>query len=737
MNKKRKLLFILFLLLLFLFQNRGSNAQLQLVYYDSIIIIQNADSLKNAWAGGLNCPQFSEIDLDGDGIKDLVAFERDFYGSVKTYLNNGEPGQVNYTYAPEYQNAFPQMRNWMLLRDYNCDGKEDIFTSVPAGIAVYRNDTEAGSKLQFTKVTSLLQTVGLDGQTPLYVSPPDIPTITDIDNDGDLDILSFNVLGSTIEYHKNFSMENYGNCNQLEFELKNACWGYFSEDGTNNTVTLFDTCEVNVPDPEKSGKHAGSTILALDLNGDNVKDLVLGDISYTNLVMLTNGGTTTASGMIEFDTTFPSNSTKVEINVFPAAYHLDVDNDEIKDLIVAPNNPNTSENNNNIWYYKNEGSNAVPQFSYQQNNFLQDGMIDVGERSFPAFFDENGDGLLDIVIGNFGYYIESGTYSSQLMLLRNIGTSASPSFELIADDYANLSSFGFNGIYPSFGDMDNDGDLDMISGDEEGVMHYFRNDAGAGNPADFTLSQPNYKGIDVGQSAKPQIIDVNRDGLPDLLVGERSGTINYYLNTGTPENAEFNPEPINDFFGQIDVMPECCTGYSAPFMVEDSVGSYMLYVGSEQGKLFLFNEIENQLEEAFNPVDSSYLHGVNICVAGADINNDNKIELLLGEFAGGIRLLKFGIPPGLGIRDFQKEDISISIYPNPADSYLYISITSELKPKRFNVEILNTYGQTVCRYSNLNSREKNYLDLGKLSKGVYFIIVISENGFTSKKLIIQ
>ncbi|MEZ5148263.1 MAG: hypothetical protein R2759_14665 [Bacteroidales bacterium] len=62
----------------------------------------------------------------------------------------------------------------------------------------------------------------------------------------------------------------------------------------------------------------------------------------------------------------------------------------------------------------------------------------------------------------------------------------------------------------------------MITGDEDGLLHYFRNDAAAGEPADFKLTQPNFKGIDVGQSAKPQIIDINRaDGKPDLLVGER------------------------------------------------------------------------------------------------------------------------------------------------------------------------------------------------------------------------
>ena len=59
-------------------------AQIQLVRYDSVAVSDGNEELKNPWAGGLNSPQFSQIDLNGDGIKDLVLFERDFYGVVKT-----------------------------------------------------------------------------------------------------------------------------------------------------------------------------------------------------------------------------------------------------------------------------------------------------------------------------------------------------------------------------------------------------------------------------------------------------------------------------------------------------------------------------------------------------------------------------------------------------------------------------------------------------------------------------
>ena len=578
---------------------------------------------------------------------------------------------------------------------------------------------------------------GLNGPAPVYVSPPDIPSIEDIDNDGDLDILSFNIVGSTVEYHKNLSMELYGNCDELEFELKNACWGYFIEDDNTNEVSLFDTCDVNVSDPEKQERHPGSTLLAIDLSGNGVKDLLIGDINYPNLVKLTNGGTTTGAVMTELETGFPANSEPVNLTMFPAAYQIDADNDGLKDLLVAPNNPNTSENFNNVWFYKNTGDETLPEFEFQQDDFLFGDMIDAGERSYPVFFDENSDGLQDVIIGNFGYFESVGEYSSRLMLLRNTGAATSPAFEVVSDDYADLGKLGFNGIYPAFGDMDNDGDLDMISGDEDGSLHYFRNDGGAGNPADFTLAEAFYFDIDVGQSAKPQILDVNRDGHLDLLVGERSGTVNYFENTGTPEGAVFPENPTVEEFGNVDVMPECCTGYSSPFMTTDSLGNSILYVGSEQGKLYLFNNIDNNLEGTFDAVDSLYLFSINLSISGADIDDDGETEFVSGEFAGGISFLETGDPPSLGINhEARLSKEFFSLYPNPAGDFIWLKSYLPPDQQQFTILISDMMGNLIDEIRLIHNNSLHYIDLKGLPKGIYLLQVqIGKEIFTEKIVI--
>jgi hypothetical protein len=52
--------------------------------------------------------------------------------------------------APEYEALFPDgIYNWMLLRDYNCDGKKDIFTGDVLGMKVYMNTTTSPGRLEW------------------------------------------------------------------------------------------------------------------------------------------------------------------------------------------------------------------------------------------------------------------------------------------------------------------------------------------------------------------------------------------------------------------------------------------------------------------------------------------------------------------------------------------------------------------------------------------------------------
>ena len=116
---KTKFLFI-FSSLLF---NTISFSQINFTRDTTVSVFENSTQLKHAWNGGVNSAQFSEIDLNLDGIKDIIVFDRSG-NKLSPYLNiNGE-----YVFSPQFRNNFPDINYWIILEDYNCDGKNDIFT---------------------------------------------------------------------------------------------------------------------------------------------------------------------------------------------------------------------------------------------------------------------------------------------------------------------------------------------------------------------------------------------------------------------------------------------------------------------------------------------------------------------------------------------------------------------------------------------------------------------------------
>ena len=723
-----KNLFLLFFIICF----TSSFSQMILNRDTSLTITENGIAFNSAFSGGINAGQFSEIDLNLDGTMDLVVFDKSG-NKINPFINDNG----NYIYAPKYRSAFPKAHDWMLLADYNCDGKNDIYTYSSGGMAIYENTST--TNLSFSLITSLVLSNYGSNNLNIYISPVDIPAIADIDYDGDLDILTFSILGGFVEYHKNMAMELTGNCDTVAFEFSESCWGLFYE-GLNSYILNCPNCQCpQITNPNTANlkqKHAGSTLLAIDIDNDNDMDLVLGDVSYNNLNLLINGGDNQNALMVSVDSVFPQNNSSTiatNMHVYPATYYLDVTNDGVKDLIVTTNSQNNSENFESSWLYKNAGQTNNPDFNFVQTNFLQSDMIDLGKSAFPTFYDYNNDSLLDLIVGNYGYHVAYNDPISSLSFFENTGTKDIPKYDLIDRDWQGISNVNLNtnlnipalNISPTFGDLDGDGDKDMLLGDADGELHYFTNQAG-----NFNITAPNYFNIDVGYFSQPQLVDVDRDGLLDIIIGEQDGSINYCPNSGTITNAAF--DTIIKNWGGIDVDTNyIITGYSSPKLI-DSNGVYQLFVGSYTGTIYQFTNIDGNLSGQFLPVNSTAANlwdGGKCAFALADINNDNQPEMILGNLSGGIAYFSsdtlLNDTTTIPTNTQNNKQANFSIYPNPASSKLTIE-SSEIGI----IKIKNLLGKTIYKVRKNNYQHE--INTSNLANGIY---ILQLNGMSSKVLI--
>jgi len=752
MNKTSSCLILIFIML-----NQFISAQARFDRVDSIPVREGSTSLLNPWAGGINFPMVSEIDLNGDGIHDLFIFDA-HNNRIIPYLNDGTPGVNAWHFSPAYIPKFPPINKWALLYDYNCDGKQDLFTlstSPPSGIAVYRNDFTIANGLQWTLVNPFLQEKFATITTNIFASGVSLPTFSDIDGDGDMDILGYNsVPDGRIVYHRNVSMDEFGHCDSLKFEYATGCWGNFAlRIGSTNSVSCFHCpCREASPDfirqyedsvvydPSDAARldDTISNVFALDLDGDGAKELLIGDISSENTLLVHNGGTPSSAEMDTQDTAFPSNDVSAIFNGFHFHSYIDLDNDSKKDLLVLAHE---FVNRRGMWWYKNNGTNASPVFNKQSEGFLQDKMIDVGENAAPVFFDYNADGLLDLVIAGTSYTNSTIGDKSGLSIYRNVGTASVPSFEFVTDDFGSFSLLGYSSPwFPAFADLDADGDEDLVLGIEDGTLQYFNNSAGPGNTASFQLALPHFMGIDVGNAASPQLFDLNKDGKLDLLVGEKNGFINYFENAGTTGSAFFPSLPTNDSLGCIvRRMPMSPDGFTVPFAY-DSTNKTRLLVSDFSGNIYDYRNINNNLSGCFNLTDSvfdvqeSSRVKNNLTVSGADINSDGLVDLVIGLASGGVHIY-LQRDPTLSVEDLRIDFPSFDLYPNPANEKLQLVLKNFNPAESVQLSISDCLGRIL--YSQPVGQSISDIDIRKFSAGIYFVQVRTKKNSQVKRLVIS
>ncbi len=715
--------------------------------------------LTNALAGGLNSPQFNEIDLDQDGTLDLMIFDRDGDAIVPYLYKNGQ-----YQYAPQYKTIFPRFKNWVRIRDYNMDGIPDIFCynleSPLDGVEIY-NGVLVDGQLRFEKYT---QTFG-DFEIIYYkfqnfyynmeVISTDIPEIIDVDGDGDLDIISFVGDESSVRWYQNICVEEGISLDEPTYILKDVCWGRFKESSFNESIFLSDDpskCAEGFVEEgggnTKSNIHSGSTLTLYDDDGDGVYEALIGDLTNQHIIWLDNGGSAESAYMTSKDTAFPSYDQELFLYIFNAAFEIDVDRDGNSDLLICPNNEGGASNMNNVHYYRNAATNGQHDFEFVQDDAFNSDMFEFGSLTNPAICDFNQDGKKDILVGTFGKFRAGMNPDARLVLLENISDEDGLKFKITDENYLDFENFNnsYFSFAPTFGDLDGDGDDDLIVGTQNGDLLYLQNTAGVGNTYAFAPPIFEYADIDVGDNAKPQLVDLNRDGLLDIIIGERNqnenpfneaklGNINYFENQGSVTSpvfdADVNALPNTPTLGGVvtRVIQESFSGSAAPTFI-DTGSDYILYTGSESGRMKVYQNVVDSIYGAFTLVSDRVValdEGKRNTIAIGDLDNDGFLDLVIGNQRGGLAIYDSNMDLQGTVDINKKDDFAFTVYPNPARESF--KIQSDVFLESFTV--YDMMGTVLLKESGAFVQKEVYT--AEWPIGLYFLELSSRDG--SKRVV--
>ncbi len=138
--------------------------------------------------------------------------------------------------------------------------------------------------------------------------------------------------------------------------------------------------------------------------------------------------------------------------------------------------------------------------------------------------------------GDYDYFSGQGYRKKQIYYAENIGTPEVPLFEVRSDHYKNLdlgSPFNFD-----FGDLDNDGDYDLIVCKFMGNVALYYN-VGSPDSAVFDLSTDNLfpQRDTTDWMETPELADIDNDGDLDLFLAGANAHLYYF------ENVEFDDIP--------------------------------------------------------------------------------------------------------------------------------------------------------------------------------------------------
>ncbi len=491
------------------------------------------------------------VDLDGDHLVDLVSESP--YSYLRIFQNTGTAGHARFALVVDTLRdaagtpIFSDRQNIPQIVDVDCDGKLDLLLGRASGLVThYREERRQAGVPVFAFVTDSFQGIQIIGQqfgapglTPPTRHGANTMIVADLDQDGDPDLLWGDYFEPGLLW-----LVNGGTCARPQIGR--------------------DTVAFPANAPLRTSGYNAPAVGDLDGDGDlDVLVGVLGGAYNPDLTSRANLYYLEQTGHLAFTLRTNQFLPSLDVGSESSPALVDLDGDGDLDLVIGSKIRPDDAHSGGLYAYENRGTPAAPDWWPAGTLAIRGGF-----HYAPAFGDLDGDGRPDMVLGS---------YRDVLAFYRNSGQAGPGRFVLADSAIATLTRGSY--AMPALVDIDGDGDLDLFVGESSGELNWYRNEGTRTEPR-FALISEDLDGIKAGRRSAPAFADLDGDGDLDLVIGNDAGPPVVYRNVGTRQHPLFRLDP-----SLVIPLPPL----SAPALGDvDGDGRAELFAGTISGGIVLY-----------------------------------------------------------------------------------------------------------------------------------------------------